>query len=330
MGITLPTLIKYFGLENIITSILDAITFSVPPELPIAMSIGTIISLQKLKEHNINCVNISKINISGRVSVMVFDKTGTLTENWISISKLKILESDSESPKFLFHSRQDLLKSPLSPEVWKNRETYLKTKDNIILKYFECLACCHSLVNFDDRTLGDPLEVEMFKATDWNLCEKYNPELDKNISIIGPKDSDFKLSQVHQFSFLSELQLMSVITKTEYEDSHYLFTKGSPERIYEIWRNDKIPQNYFKVLQKYTKAGKRVIALAYKELVDFEYSSHKQLNRDKFEYGLNFLGFIISYSTLSSPSVNLEESLSLKFLLRKKLCKKNNLVITMN
>lgn len=59
---------------------LDLITITVPPALPAAMTVGTIISLNRLKRKKIYCISPARINVSGRVSIMVFDKTGTLTE----------------------------------------------------------------------------------------------------------------------------------------------------------------------------------------------------------------------------------------------------------
>ena len=250
IGITLPTLIKYFGVNDIIVATLDAFTFWVPPELPIAMSVGVIFALRKLKENHISCINVSRINVSGRVSIMVFDKTGTLTESGISLSKLKILDYNSSIPKFLSHSKHGLSNSMLSPETWNDKTVYFKNRENPLLKYIECLASCHSLVSLDDKILGDPLEIEMFKVTEWVLNDERASNSDSKMSTFGPKNSDYKLYWVHQFNFLSELQLMSVIVKNNYENCHYLFTKGSPERIYEIWKKDKIPKDFFAVLQK--------------------------------------------------------------------------------
>lgn len=31
------------------------------------------------------------------------------------------------------------------------------------------MACCHHLVTVKDELLGDPLELEMFKMTNWKI-----------------------------------------------------------------------------------------------------------------------------------------------------------------
>lgn len=60
---------------------LDLITITVPPALPAAMTVGTILALTRLKKSKIFCISPPRVNIAGRVNLMVFDKTGTLTED---------------------------------------------------------------------------------------------------------------------------------------------------------------------------------------------------------------------------------------------------------
>lgn len=61
------------------------VAISVPAFLPICLSIGTIYSVNRLKEQRLFCINPARISVSGRVSCMVFDKTGTLTEDDLEI-----------------------------------------------------------------------------------------------------------------------------------------------------------------------------------------------------------------------------------------------------
>jgi cation-transporting ATPase 13A3/4/5 len=60
---------------------LDLITITVPPILPSAMTMGTVYSISRLKSKRIFCIAPPKVNVAGRVNLMVFDKTGTLTED---------------------------------------------------------------------------------------------------------------------------------------------------------------------------------------------------------------------------------------------------------
>jgi P-type E1-E2 ATPase len=79
---TLPALIeRELETQEIIDRSLDLITITVPPVLPAAMTIGTIFAINRLKKKQIYCISPPRVNVSGRVSLMVFDKTGTLTED---------------------------------------------------------------------------------------------------------------------------------------------------------------------------------------------------------------------------------------------------------
>ena len=64
---------------------LDLITITVPPALPAAMTIGTVFALSRLKKKKIYCISPPRVNVSGRVNLMVFDKTGTLTEDGLQV-----------------------------------------------------------------------------------------------------------------------------------------------------------------------------------------------------------------------------------------------------
>lgn len=74
---------------DIVDNALDIITVTVPPALPAAMTAGTLYSTSRLRKKMINCISPPRINVSGRVSLMVFDKTGTLTEDGLEINGFK-------------------------------------------------------------------------------------------------------------------------------------------------------------------------------------------------------------------------------------------------
>jgi P-type E1-E2 ATPase len=49
------------------------------------MNIGTSFSLWRLRKKGIFCISPPRVNVSGRVNVMVLDKTGTLTEDGLQV-----------------------------------------------------------------------------------------------------------------------------------------------------------------------------------------------------------------------------------------------------
>jgi len=66
---------------DIIDRCLNLITITVPPALPAAMTAGTAFAISRLKKKKIFCISPPRVNVAGRVNMMVFDKTGTLTED---------------------------------------------------------------------------------------------------------------------------------------------------------------------------------------------------------------------------------------------------------
>lgn len=83
---TIPVMIKQgYPLEDIIDRSLDLITITVPPQLPFAMTAATLLSLKRLKKRQIFCISPPRVNVAGRVNLMVFDKTGTLTEEGLQV-----------------------------------------------------------------------------------------------------------------------------------------------------------------------------------------------------------------------------------------------------
>jgi cation-transporting ATPase 13A2 len=78
---TLPAMIaQEYSTYEMIDRSLDLITITVPPALPAAMTIGTVFAIYRLKQRKIFCISPPRVNVAGRVNLMVFDKTGTLTE----------------------------------------------------------------------------------------------------------------------------------------------------------------------------------------------------------------------------------------------------------
>jgi cation-transporting ATPase 13A3/4/5 len=57
---------------------------------------------------------------------------------------------------------------------------------------------------------------------------------------------------------------MSVLGKNHLNNKHYLFLKGSPEKVKELSKPATVPSNYDAILEDYTQRGYRVISLAYR------------------------------------------------------------------
>ena len=72
--------------SDIVKKALDLFTIIVPPALPATMSVGLLNALRRLNTKNIFCIDPNRINVCGKVKLVVFDKTGTLTEDHLTVS----------------------------------------------------------------------------------------------------------------------------------------------------------------------------------------------------------------------------------------------------
>ena len=80
--IALPFLVKSgMNWVNIMKRSLDLVTTTVPPASTSCICIGITYALTRLKRDKIICINTDRVNIAGKVNMIVFDKTGTLTED---------------------------------------------------------------------------------------------------------------------------------------------------------------------------------------------------------------------------------------------------------
>ena len=91
-----------------------------------------------------------------------------------------------------------------------------------------------------------------------------------------------------RFDFDSQLFRMSAIGKSSTTaDDFYLYIKGSPEMMLEIFKKSSIPANYGEVLKQYASQGFRVLAIGSKKIDKNGLNSP----RLELEKEINFEGF---------------------------------------
>ena len=169
---------------------------AVPPALPAAMSCGIVFAIQRLKNQKIFCISPPRVNLAGRVTTFVFDKTGTLTEDGLSVHGVRPVTDEASFSEF-------------RPDA----KDLLPTNDNRKRHFMEALANCTSITYVDGKLIGDPLDVEMFKATGWRLIEPHSSEAigQQALAITKPKDGSLAISLLKRFDFSSALQRMTVL-----------------------------------------------------------------------------------------------------------------------
>ncbi|CAD8127301.1 unnamed protein product [Paramecium sonneborni] len=246
-----------YSSKLIIIRYLDVITWIVPPALPIFFSLAQAISLLKLKREDIMGSNPIKAEEAGKIDTICFDKTGTL-------STLGLQAHDYY---------------PICNEI------------------IDIMACCHHLVLVNQELLGDPLEMEMFNKTNWQI----NFDEQKYFKVSNQQKT-FKIIRIFEFS--SHLQMMSVVAHNENEDSYSLFIKGSPEKLISMSIND-ISKSIHEQLQIKTFNGLRVIGLGYKQLLPDQIN----LDRNLLENEINFCGIFTLENSLKKDTSNVIQQL---------------------
>lgn len=91
-----------------------------------------------------------------QVDLVAFDKTGTLTEDSLDLTEI-ISTGTKGYDQISFYPSS-------SPE---NFQGYAAYNDNVL----RCMATCHCLTIIKEKIVGDPLDIKMFEATNWNLVE---------------------------------------------------------------------------------------------------------------------------------------------------------------
>ncbi|GFO45210.1 cation-transporting ATPase, partial [Plakobranchus ocellatus] len=276
---------------DIVLRTLDLITIAVPPALPAALAVCTVFSQRRLKSNAIFCISPRGINVCGTIDAVCFDKTGTLTEDGLDM-----------------HGVVSVTKARFDPLI---REASQMKSDSLLT----AMAACHSLTIIDEKIVGDPLDLIMFNATEWELLEPGHDETRFDMmtpTIVRPRSNLLRTDDaleggdvgiVRQFPFSSSLQRMSVIIRKLGAKNFDLFVKGSPEMITSLSKKESVPFDFHQVLQTYTQRGFRVIALAWKALPSkLNYVKVQRINREQVENDLTFLGLLVMENRLKPES----------------------------
>ena len=185
-------------------SVASQITVAVPPALPVAMTVGTMFALSRLKKQSVFCISPPRVNVAGKVNVCLFDKTGTLTTEGLDV--LGVLPVLPSTAGFVFLTATPLsLLSPLAllfrlhlPSLcsllcWTHCTvgypcepvpTATRTppsrgqavqfgqfcesiKDVPSPDFLTAMASCHGLTYVEGELIGDPLDSKIFEGTGW-------------------------------------------------------------------------------------------------------------------------------------------------------------------
>eukprot|EP01128_Nolandella_sp_AFSM9_P011830 TRINITY_DN8745_c0_g1_i1.p1 TRINITY_DN8745_c0_g1~~TRINITY_DN8745_c0_g1_i1.p1 ORF type:complete len:1205 (+),score=292.26 TRINITY_DN8745_c0_g1_i1:68-3616(+) len=250
------------------------ITSVVPPELPTELSLAVNTSLLALQKQGIFCTEPFRIPFAGKIDVCCFDKTGTLTEEDLVLQGVAV-----SSVNEVFTPKQ-VVDEPVA-------------KSAVLV-----MGGCHSLTHYQNETIGNPMEVESLSGIGWEFNSS-------NIALGHSGAERTALHIRHRYHFSSSLARMSTIVSRDQNPSLPLLAlvKGAPEVIME--RLVDPPSNFEEIYTHFARRGKRVIALAYKELPkSVRVENVKNLSRDEVECDLTYAGFTIFECPVKPDSEN--------------------------
>ncbi|XP_029803894.1 cation-transporting ATPase 13A2 isoform X3 [Suricata suricatta] len=286
-------------LNEIVIRALDLVTVVVPPALPAAMTVCTLYAQSRLRSQGIFCIHPLRINLGGKLQLVCFDKTGTLTEDGLDVMGVVPLKGQA----FL----------PLVPEPRRLPAGPL----------LRALATCHALTRLQDTPVGDPMDLKMVESTGWVLEE--GPAADSAFraqvlavmkpplqepQLQGPEEPLGPVSILRRFPFSSALQRMDVVVAWPGAAQPEAYVKGSPELVASLCSPETVPTDFAQMLQSYTAAGYRVVALASKPLpIAPTLEAIQQLTRDAVEQDLSLLGLLVMKNLLKPQTTPVIQAL---------------------
>lgn len=258
--------------SKLILDCIIVITSVVPPELPMELTLAVNSSLSALQKFFIYCTEPFRIPLAGRIDVCCFDKTGTLTAEDLVFEGLTGFKADD--PSHLYTCEE-------APETTSF-----------------VLGSAHALVKLDDGdVVGDPMEQATLKAALWTVGLKDTVERSTKKGEKSGKNDKIKI--LRRFQFSSSLKRSSAITSISSQPGkNFVAVKGAPETIRKMLVD--APEHYEECFKSFTRAGSRVLALAYKYL-DSGVNVQK-VNRADVEAKLHFAGFIVFHCPLKGDA----------------------------
>lgn len=257
------------------------LTTVVPPELPMQTALAVNTSLMALHKAGVFCTEPYRIPIAGKLDSCLFDKTGTLTTDKLVAQGIVCWPGGSSSA------------SGDGPTATKGAA--MQPMSAAQLECSLVLAGCHSLLEVDNKLVGDPIEVAGLRSIKW-LYTPANSTASPKPGEQRPWKGQAKAPAVrilHRYHFSSALQRMSVLAHITaapgVADGTYALVKGSAEAVGRLLVTK--PAGYDVTYKPLAARGMRILALAWKKMPSAQLHG-EDTPREVVECDLTFLGFV--------------------------------------
>jgi predicted P-type ATPase len=253
------------------------------PLLPAAFTINQSVCATRLRNKKIICIDLPRINLSGKVRIFCFDKTGTLTREGLEFYGSVAID-------------QGQFKERIEDPLMMNPTLAMG------------IATCHAVTKVGNQFIGNPVDIESFNAMNWDLVPTTSPDyLDSLMPPAGSKNRN-EVHIIRRCEFVHARASQSVAVFDPRDNHVHVYLKGSFEKVKLLSTNESIPNDYDATSAGYAQQGCYVLALAHRDLgemdVDVTMEQVKTMSRDDLETGCHFVGFVLFRNMLKHDTTD--------------------------
>lgn len=175
----------------------------------------------------------------------------------------------------------------------------------------ELMATCHALALLNGIAVGDPLEVEMFRASGFSMNgDSVAENVVMSVYSPGPPLATNRFDILRHFEFTSDRARAGSLIRRPNHDVVY-YSKGSPEAILKLVDHLTVPSDIQHTLNVLSKRGLRVLAMAYKVISkgESDVSNLTKLSQTELEGSSIFLGLVFLSNALKAETLSTINSL---------------------
>ncbi|KAJ2597114.1 hypothetical protein GGF39_003179 [Coemansia sp. RSA 1721] len=268
------------------------------PLIPASLTIGQSVAAHRLRRQNIFCIDLPRTIMAGKVQVFCFDKTGTLTKEgleYFAVQEIQQTNNGNNGASAGFVAEEtDMSRLPNVAQVG--------------------LAACHAVTVMGDQLIGNPVDVEQFRATDWEIMQGERDSelyLDTLISpFLESIDGSDKLGRrtvhvIKRFEFVHARQSMSVAVLDQATGHVHVYVKGSFERLKQMANSASVPSNYDSMTARWAREGCYVLALAHKNLGPADdLAAVTRMSREQIESGCDLVSLLLFRNKLKEDTAS--------------------------
>ncbi|QBQ07728.1 Ca2+-transporting ATPase [Spiroplasma gladiatoris] len=212
----------------------------IPECLAAIISITLSLSARRMANENVIVKKLKAVETLGSVNVICTDKTGTLTQNKMTVTKLVMDNKIIDSKKYVSQK-----------------------KDEHLDLFLKALVLCNDSVTEGEERIGDPTELALVDFAE--------------VTGLDEQEARDSFQRINELPFDSERKMMTTVNTIN--NKNLVFTKGAIDQLIKCCKyimidnvtreiSDQDKEDLLNIAKKLSKDALRVLAFAYKEVVD--------------------------------------------------------------